>query len=326
MNYLKECLLIVGLILRLMCFIVLIYQAWNLTVDYLRFPSNVKLEDINDYNYYKLPAIQVCTENDFIFNRNKIDSKFDIFRAFEMNFNKSAKQYMEEICKFDNICDKTAKDEQLKLFKFIYEQTFVSELYKNYSQIFKNNVLELTINSNDFIECKVHFESDSGIKFVKSCEEYSPIIESLHGEEFGICFSYFNDKHLSKNNELILKDKDYIEFRINSSNIKNILLVQRRDMELNLFYLIYNSNEFKIPRVKNSIKTSAFKRLTNIQNILNPLEIWNLWFTNELSYTKTIVNHLSWPYSSHCQDFKSKIKSFTYLIKYVCNLRIVEST
>ena len=325
MKYLKECLLIVGLILRLMCFIVLIYQAWNLTVDYLRFPSNVKLEDINDNNYYKLPAIQVCTENDFIFNRNKIDSKFDIHRAFDMKMNESIKQFMEFICEFNNICDKTAKDEILQTLKLEFELDFVLQLNKNNPQILNNNVFELTINLNDFIECKVHFESDSGIKFVKSCEEYSPIIESLHGEEFGICFSYFNDKHLSKNNDLILKDKDYIEFRINSSNIKNILLVKTSDIliELNLFYLMYNSNEFKIPRVKNSIKTSAFNQLRSREN---PLKSWNLWFTNELSYTKTIVNHLSWPYSSHCQDFKSKIKSFTYLIKYVCNLRIVEST
>ena len=114
---------------------------------------------------------------------------------------------------------------------------------------------------------------------------------------------------------MILKDKDYIEFRINSSNIKNILSIKEFDLELNLFYLMYNSDEFKIPRFKNSIKTSAFNQLRSKDN---SLQTWNFWFTNELSYTKTIVNHLSWPYSSHCQDFKSKIKSFPYRIKYLC--------
>ena len=76
--YIKYSILFVSLIFKLFCFIVLINQAWNLTIEYLKFSSNVKLEDKNDKSYKKLPAIHVCTEFDILFNRNKLYSEFNI--------------------------------------------------------------------------------------------------------------------------------------------------------------------------------------------------------------------------------------------------------
>ena len=200
----------------------------------------------------------------------------------------------------------------------LHEKNLQQMYLLNNSYILNNKILELTINSKDLIDCKLHSKMDSRIKLDNSCEDYSEIIESLHGKDLGICFSYFSDRHISKHLDLTLNNRDYIEFKINSSSIENIYTYFYFNLriapphfhcvyklQLDLFWSIYNSKYIKFPTIQNSLKTIGY-----IQSIrqLNEATVANYskWFTYELSYIKTIVNHLSWPYSTHCQDFKCK--------------------
>ena len=315
MYYIKYSILFVSLIFKLFCFIVLINQAWNLTIDYLKFSSNVKLEDKNDKSYKKLPAIHVCTEFDILFNRNKLYSELNISNIPVYEYKQYTDEYYLNLyCSGKNFSDNSIKNNICSLHEKDLQQMY---LLSN-SYILNNKVLELTINSKDLIDCKLHSITDSRFKLDNSCEDYSEIIESLHGKDLGICFSYFSDRHISKHLDLTLNNMDYIEFKINSSSIENVFtyfdfnvrirpkaLYYVYKLQLDLLWSIYNSKYIKFPTIQNSLKTIGYiQYISQISKIT--LDNYIIWFTYELSYIKTVVNHLSWPYSTHCQDFKCK--------------------
>ncbi len=77
-----------------------------------------------------------------------------------------------------------------------------------------------------------------------------------------------------------MKSNDFIEFKINLNN--TIPKVKE------LFLIIHKSNEFKIPTFGNVNHISDLGKI------------------NELSYLKTVVKHLPWPYKSDCHHLECK--------------------
>ena len=91
-----------------------------------------------------------------------------------------------------------------------------------------------------------------------------------------------------------MKDNNFIEFKINGNKLKEIFAFSEFSY-LNLYWLIHNSKALKSPKIENVITTKGRE------------EIY------ELSYFKTIVKHLSWPYMSDCYHFESKSYKNTLL-------------
>ena len=69
----------------------------------------------------------------------------------------------------------------------------------------------LTISANELFKCsaKLHFryESfDSNATIIENCFQSFDVLESIYGNDFGICYTFF-----AKNYSIFLKDDDYIK-------------------------------------------------------------------------------------------------------------------
>ncbi len=173
----------------------LFYQFILLTIDYLNFPYNVKLEIFNERNH--LPAITICSNKFFI--KDKIKSYF--------NRN-------EEYLNFENKYKKTVGDKKFRKFlKIIYKE-------------FSADKLELTISAKELINCSgsLHKFDDFNRKIISNCEDMTEVIESIYGQELGKCFTYFADNLLERES-IVLKDNDFIQFEIKRENFEKLSTV-----------------------------------------------------------------------------------------------------
>ena len=72
----------------------------------------------------------------------------------------------------------------------------------------------LTISANELFKCsaKLHFRYESkhsNATIIENCFQRFDVLESIYGNDFGICYTFF-----AKNYSIYLKDDDYIQFDI----------------------------------------------------------------------------------------------------------------
>src|SRR5260221_4452674 len=63
-------------IFKIFCIIILIYQIFEVTKDYLSYPFEITIMVNNAINEYELPSISICTESKYIWNKTIIHNKF----------------------------------------------------------------------------------------------------------------------------------------------------------------------------------------------------------------------------------------------------------
>jgi len=248
----------------------------------------VKIEIKSDRKYFKLPAIQLCTQTNIFLDRNKVMAHFNLTEEFSTKVENARNQWNEQtiLYKHQNKASEcewelteTFDQAILRLDKLIFERI-------GYKQI-KENISQLIISAKDFVRCsaEVYNENENRKELIDDCEKYSEVIKSIHVNHFGVCFTYFSDRKSLTNTSFTLKNNDFIEFELNFKKLYNIMFLKPRDS--NFFWLIHDSNTFIIPKQENSIYT-------------------RMDFSWELKYTRNTVKHLSWPYESDCHHFDSK--------------------
>ncbi len=240
------------ILVKFICFLLLFYQFILLTIDYLNFPYNVKLEIINEQHF--LPAITICSKKIFI--EDKIKSYFKLTEEYK-NFYKKYKKTVGH-----------------KKIRKLFLQKYLKILYKEFS----SDKLELTISAKELINCSgsLHKFKDYDRKMISKCEDMTEVIESIYGQEFGKCFTYFANNSLEIKS-LVFKNNDYIQFEIKreifekllgSSSLPDFSMFVHNSKNLNLQY----SDHIKYTK-------GAY---------------------NEFRFRKTKVNYLSWPYVNEC--------------------------
>jgi len=281
---------------------VLLYQGIDLTIDYLEFPSTVKLEELNDIKYFKLPAVKVCIEMPYILDRNKVLSYFNLTEDFDIFSNNltNKRKHQMDFCynkKKSQIIDCLFKlDDQLSKDKFLFDLKIFSERFRE----IKQNYLKFTIKASDYIFCsaEVSNQTISNKYIISNCEKYAEVIETYN--DLGVCFIYFSDRKSLINNSFTLKEKDFIEFETTGKTLNNIMFNNRSTgVGFPIFLSIHDSNTFTFPRRKDFIDTQ-YKG-----------------FRQKIKYLRTTVKYLSWPYKSDCNHFDSK-HSLIYLIPRLC--------
>lgn len=185
------------ILVKIICFLMLFYQFILLTIDYLSFPYNVKLEITNEQNY--LPAITICS-NKFLIE-DKIISYFNLTEEYE-NFQKKYKKTVGVI----------------EFRKLLYRK-YLDIIYDEFSV----DKLELTISAKELINCSANLRklNDFNQKMVSNCEDKTQVIESIYGEELGKCFTYFADN--SREREIVFNNNDFIQFEIKRENFEKLL-------------------------------------------------------------------------------------------------------
>ena len=83
----------------------------------------------------------------------------------------------------------------------------------------------LTISANELFKCsaKLHFryESfDSNATIIENCFQSFDVLESIYGNDFGICYTFF-----AKNYSIFLKDDDYIQIDIKYETQKKFMII-----------------------------------------------------------------------------------------------------
>jgi hypothetical protein len=186
-------------VLKLICFIVFVYQIILLTIDYLSFPYSVKLDIIDDKQV--LPAVTICSNH--YFTKEKIKSYFNItdefYRVSQQNSNISNK-YFEEI----------------------FYRKYLNKILDEFSV----KKLEFTISAKDLFNCSANLHEFRNLerKLISKCEENTTVIESLY-YDFGKCFTYFGDISFERES-IIFLNRDFIQFEAEFDEINKIVEIE----------------------------------------------------------------------------------------------------
>jgi hypothetical protein len=170
-----------------------------LSIDYLSFPYDVKLDIVENENY--LPAITLCTKS--LFNKEKVISFFNLSVDHE---------FLEQ--KYNE------RDIEL-------EQDFYSEYFKRLINNFTEEKINLTLTAKEFIKCSAKLHDSQSFKEITAsdCGKNTEIIESFYREKriryqnSGKCFTYFSDINFERDS--IFQNNDFIQFELNKTYLHN---------------------------------------------------------------------------------------------------------
>ena len=217
--------------IKCLCFVILVLSGLSVTLDYLSYPYIYKLI-VSDNKYgFDLPAISVCTERHVFFDKHKVIQYFDLQQKYEEFMRNKEQEYEKnfEIClqeyakvkSTDPFTDlfgneiKTAICQTLDI-DFNYNKSLFFREYekKIFESLSFDQMKNLTISANELFKCsaKLHFRYESkhsNETIIENCFERFDVLESIYGNDFGICYTFF-----TKNYSIYLKDDDYIQFDI----------------------------------------------------------------------------------------------------------------
>ena len=320
-NYKKSLLLV---FIKLLFLLILIYGGLEISIDYLSYPYIYKLE-IKSSNGLSLPAITICTESNVLFDKSRINKYFNLSNQYIkyeeiaiQKANEIYKQCMDSYFIYDKIEIKNIICNEIKNSKNYFLNKFYSKYLRQMLEMFSfDNLYEnFTINANQLINCsaKYHLKHKSYKNCDKShtntdcyelsnnCSQSYRVLESIYGNEFGLCFAYFHT-----NDGIYLIDNDFIEFNINYETQLKFLI--NGFFELNFQKL----NKIKINENLNQIKSKLYSDDYFILYVFidkmtkqwkpskeRALKISNVGFDGHLKITKTFVDLLSTPYMQFC--------------------------
>ena len=331
------------ILVKLFCLTVLLKSGFDVTFDYLGFPFEYKLIVLDNKYGFDFPSISVCTENNVLFDKQKIIEHFDL----QKQWNQFGNNLMEELQQNINSCNQKINiyyekrlielnesepyndlDSNIDSIKDEFKLTFKCYPHLTVSNSFVSNINgmifdesnfyemnSLTINTNKLFDCsaKVHFRTesfDSNAHKIDNCFKYFDALKSIYSnEDFGICFEFF-----AKNYSIYLKDDDYIELNVKYSEQKNIFVNAFQEM----YYLFSTYNYKQIEPNSQEIKTSLkyfLQKYFGLYFFVDPKtrlipHIKNIAFKStrnsmnaELRITKSSVKLLSKPYMNKCINY-----------------------
>ena len=223
-------------IIQLICVLFMICNGLLLILDYLKFDYELKLIISKNDRGIDLPAIDICTENNVLFDKRKILKLFDLDRYYSQIEHKlKLHNYCSYYCRpkyklrysdsllfyFDllsSCCNKYSKHIHNKLIAFIekFEQMIFAHL--SYEQM-----ISLTLSGPELFECRasVHLKNQtigSNQTIIDNCFQVFPIFRHIYANnDFGICYKLFDN-----NNQIRIENNDSIEIKIKNEMIKNL--------------------------------------------------------------------------------------------------------
>ena len=282
-------------VFKLLCFILLVYNSFDIVFTYLSFDYNIKLMfDSNSFGT-DLPKISVCTENTVLYDKNKVIERFklrDEYKEHVRNVRKYFKKHYNDK-ELDN--EYAMSHIEYKVLKRNYK---LSDFFSKYQQIFENELNneereEFIVKANQLFECsaKVHFKDDSQKKTIDNCFDEFQISESFGiNKDFGICYTF-----LSENYNIVLKDNDYLKIKIKYEIQKNFISIgvykykavemfTYSDLNFNTYFMITDDKERNFPE-----KYLATK-------------VEKVGLKADLIIRKTSMETLSTPYMDYCEN------------------------
>ena len=304
-------------IIKINCFLILVLSGLSVTLDYLSYPYIYKLI-VSDNKYgFDLPAISVCTERHVFFDKHKVIQYFDLqIKYDEWKHNKSEIFRNENNKCIDEYTGFESKGTHFSIhrycsflnFEFNYNLSLFLREYekKIFESLSFDQMKNLTISANELFKCsaKLHFRYnpiESNSTEIPDCFQSFNVLESIYGNDFGICYTFF-----AKNYSIYLKDDDYIKFDIKYETQKKFMIngfydtiripihkfgtkEENLDLYSDDYFGIYFSVNPKHREMFANFETS-FKSMRNSLN-------------SELRFRKTSVELLSTPYMKECKQY-----------------------
>ena len=221
-------------LINLVCLIFLIYNAIDMTIDFLHFNYDYSL--IMDYNTegIDLMPINVCTESNTLLNRRKVVNSFDI-NLIKTKYENDAFNYLYPVTPYEKQFPDINQDcnlERNDLLTWIdgMEKKGILKWYLNlcnnrfyqyyekliFAEMSFDELDALTLNSNELFSCsaKLHFNNNTRIESNRTIDycfdKYSVKKTIKANKEFGVCYTFFD-----KNYGILLETEDYINISIN---------------------------------------------------------------------------------------------------------------
>ena len=183
----------------------MIYNAFVLISEYLKFGYELKLIFSNNNRGIDLPAISVCTESNVLFDRRKVIQYFGLSREYSEFEITVEKEYSINIEKCKSRLGKTLhidSDYILKCLKNYYG--IKSEKMRNflikYEPIFEHlsydQLIAFTLSSDELFECSasLHYKNqtiESNATIIENCFERFRISRDIYANnDFGICYKF----------------------------------------------------------------------------------------------------------------------------------------
>ena len=232
----------------MICISFMIFNAFVLISEYLKFSYELKLIISNTNRRIDFPAISVCTESNVLFDKKKVFQYFDLTQEYENSVEKELNATDE--CNSQII----EEDDMLENFHYVYRclRKFTDRAYIKlynklriilmkfeliiFEQLSFDQMTGLTISSDELFECSaaVHFKNqtiESNAAIVEKCSQRFRISRDIYANNnFGICYKFFD-----KNYGIYLKNDDYIKIKIKLETRRNFMAIMT-DQTINLNY------------------------------------------------------------------------------------------
>ena len=316
--------------IKILCFVILVLSGLSVTLDYLSYPYIYKLIILDNKYGFDLPAISVCTERHVFFDKHKVIQYFDLQQKYEEFMRIKEQEYEKnfEICfqewskieSEDPLYDFMANeiktticqtlDLDLNYNKSLFFREYEKKIFESLSF---DQMKNLTISANELFKCsaKLHFRYESkhsNATIIENCFKRFDVLESIYGNDFGICYTFF-----AKNYSIYLKDDDYIQFDIKYETQNKFMIngfynisipISERINEygeynepLGVFSDDYFGLYFFVDKKETKLAMNSQKVFKSTRNSLN----------SELRFRKTSVELLSTPYMEVCIHYGKSI-------------------
>ena len=205
-------------IIQLICVLFMICNGLLLILDYLKFDYELRLIISKNDRGIDLPAIDICTESNVLFDKRKILKHFDLDRHYSL---------IEHKLKLHNYCSYYCRPKYQQFYyqSLLFYFNSLKECCNNYSQyiharlklfiekfeqmIFAHlsyeQMISLTLSGQELFECRasVHLKNQtigSNQTIIDNCFQVFPISRHIYvNNDFGICYKLFDN-----NNQIIL--------------------------------------------------------------------------------------------------------------------------
>ena len=286
-------------IFKLFCFILLVYNSFDILFTYLSFDYNIKLMFASNSFVTELPQISVCTENDVLYDKNKVIEVFKLREEYKehvryVDQNNQVHFYFDYHTKtlpFNYFSSKSKNQILKKKYK-------LNEFFGKYQQIIENELnyeerKEFVVKANQLFECsaKVHFRYDSQQKTIDNCFNEFQVLESIsNNKDYGICYTFY------AYNKIILKDKDNLKLKIKYEIQKDFIIFSFLNKYTDEMEIIYSDLYFNTYFMTFDDKSTGFRE----KQMATKVE--RVGLKADLIIRQTSMQSLSTPYMTYCEN------------------------
>ena len=214
------------------CFVMILIQSIQMTIDFLKFSYNYELNVIDIKNGFDYPSISLCTESNVFFNKEKVIKNFNLKNEFDFYIKKIDEIYdlkfifcnndsLNEESFFESYMPRKHGCRMINREKFYYHSKFLQKYEKIIFDEFSFDQMQsLTITAKELFKCSanIHFINQS-FRSIDNCFDYFNINQIIYANnDFGICFSFF-----AKNYSIFIEDNDNIKITLNYDQERDLM-------------------------------------------------------------------------------------------------------